>query len=176
MVYENNPEPRNAELLESLHGAPDISTPTAPGSPPFTASMTDLPSDTDGQYLDVPTRPSYRRRPSLDSTYSALSELSIYSDELRQSHPLVADGAPRLASISRSPLRPQSGWRRTLSDLWIRNKGVAYVLLAQAFGSGMNVATRILETDGVHGKGLHPFQARPSTRHDFPRPQPLTVL
>jgi hypothetical protein len=109
------------------------------------------------QYLDVPTKYSYRPRPSIDSIYSELSELSIYSDELRHSGPLVDnDTAARLPSSSPAPGR--RGRRGTLSALWIRNKGVVLVLLSQAFGSLMNVATRILETDGAHGKAMHPFQ------------------
>jgi hypothetical protein len=109
------------------------------------------------QYLDVPTKYSYRPRPSIDSTYSELSELSIYSDELRLSGSLISnDAAARPPSTS--PVPPQNGRRGTLSTLWIRNKGVVLVLLSQAFGSLMNVATRILETDGAHGKAMHPFQ------------------
>jgi hypothetical protein len=109
------------------------------------------------QYLDVPTKSSYRPRPSIDSTYSELSELSIYSDELRHSRPLASnDAATHLPSTSPAPLRGSR--RSTLSALWIRNKGAVLVLLSQAFGSLMNVATRILETDGAHGKAMHPFQ------------------
>jgi hypothetical protein len=109
------------------------------------------------QYLDVPTKYSYRPRPSIDSIYSELSELSIYSDELRHFRPLVNnDPAARLPSTSPAPSRRSR--RGILSALWIRNKGVVLVLLSQAFGSLMNVATRILETDGAHGKAMHPFQ------------------
>lgn len=45
-----------------------------------------------------------------------------------------------------------------LRAFWLRNKGVLLVLLAQVFGSGMNVAARLMETDGRHGRGMHPFQ------------------
>ncbi|RMZ66053.1 integral membrane duf6 [Pyrenophora seminiperda CCB06] len=41
---------------------------------------------------------------------------------------------------------------------WTVNKGLAFVLLAQLFGTLMNVATRILEVEGNHGRGYHPFQ------------------
>jgi hypothetical protein len=45
-----------------------------------------------------------------------------------------------------------------LAALYERNKGVAYVLLAQVFGVLMNVTTRILEMEGNNGQGMHPFQ------------------
>ena len=131
------------------------------------ASQTATSVETSRQYLDVPTRSSFR--PSLDSTYSDLSELSIYSDELRYSRPLVPNGAAHLISL---PPAAPCGWRGTLGAFWIRNKGVALVLLAQCFGSGMNIAARILETDGSHGKAMHPFQV-PSPSFSF-HPTQLT--
>ncbi|KAF2086003.1 hypothetical protein K490DRAFT_10631, partial [Saccharata proteae CBS 121410] len=45
-----------------------------------------------------------------------------------------------------------------LSALWLRNRGLGLVLSAQIFGTAMNVTTRIMEVDGNHGKGYHPFQ------------------
>jgi drug/metabolite transporter (DMT)-like permease len=45
-----------------------------------------------------------------------------------------------------------------LAAAWIRNKGLAYMLLAQVFGVLMNVTTRLLEIEGNKGEGLHPFQ------------------
>ncbi|CAK1362720.1 putative membrane protein [Cercospora beticola] len=41
---------------------------------------------------------------------------------------------------------------------WFRNKGIFLMVLAQFFGVLMNVTTRILEVEGNHGNGLHPFQ------------------
>ena len=37
-------------------------------------------------------------------------------------------------------------------------KGPIYVLSAQLFGVLMNVTTRLLEIEGNHGEGMHPFQ------------------
>lgn len=56
--------------------------------------------------------------------------------------------------------RPVSlrGWRGRLTASWIRNKALALMLLAQMFGTSMNVLTRILEQEGNSGKGMHPFQ------------------
>jgi len=136
---------------EQLLSAFDPTTTSADSITSDAGSGSKLASEPTRQYLDVPAKSSYRPRPSIDSTYSELSELSIYSDELRHSRPLVRNDATT---------RPPSacGRRGTLSALWIRNKGVVLVLLSQAFGSLMNVATRILETDGAHGKAMHPFQ------------------
>lgn len=48
----------------------------------------------------------------------------------------------------------------TLRAFYARNKGLAYVLLAQVFGVLMNVTTRLLEIEGNRGAGMHPFQVR----------------
>lgn len=45
-----------------------------------------------------------------------------------------------------------------LRAFYQRNKGLAMVLLAQVFGTLMNVTTRLLEIQGNNGKGMHPFQ------------------
>ncbi|OJD20234.1 hypothetical protein ACJ73_08432 [Blastomyces percursus] len=49
-------------------------------------------------------------------------------------------------------------WRRRLRHTWLVSKGMIMVMLAQFFGSSMNVMTRTLQLDGSHGKGMHPFQ------------------
>lgn len=58
---------------------------------------------------------------------------------------------------SRSPAPPTT-WKGKLCASWIRNKGLFYMLIAQVFGTLMNVTTRLLEVEGNKGKGLHPFQ------------------
>ncbi|KAF2204744.1 hypothetical protein GQ43DRAFT_121277 [Delitschia confertaspora ATCC 74209] len=65
------------------------------------------------------------------------------------------DGDGRYAS--RSPAPPWT-LKERLAQFWGRNKGLALVLLSQFFGSLMNVTTRLLEMNGNHGKGYHPFQ------------------
>ena len=153
--------PRHQKRAEKTKDAPpnkgNIMAPNAPSSsvpPTRPADPADSP-DNDQKYLDVPIESSFRR-PSLDSIYSDLSQLSIYPEELRHGRPLISEGARRLSSLSPTPRR---GWRGTLRTCWIRNKGVALVLASQLFGAGMNVAARLLETDGTHGKAMHPFQA-----------------
>ncbi|EMC97582.1 hypothetical protein BAUCODRAFT_40060, partial [Baudoinia panamericana UAMH 10762] len=58
---------------------------------------------------------------------------------------------------SRSPAPPR-GWRGKLRAFYIRNLGLGYMLLAQIFGTLMNVTTRLLEVEGNNGKGMHPYQ------------------
>lgn len=50
------------------------------------------------------------------------------------------------------------GWYGKARALWTRNLGLCYMLIAQVFGTLMNVTTRLLEVEGNNGKGLHPFQ------------------
>lgn len=86
-----------------------------------------------------------------------LSQLS--ADEFEQLHPSrpvpwpVHGGGP----AGQAP-RSVAEWRDKLSEYWIRNKGLAYMLFAQVFGVLMNVTTRLLEVEGNKGEGLHPFQ------------------
>ena len=72
----------------------------------------------------------------------------------RPSRQLSVDG--RLGSAF--PAAPPKGFRGKLKKFWIRNKGLAYMLQGQVFGTLMNVTTRLLEIEGNKGKGLHPFQ------------------
>ena len=89
-------------------------------------------------------------RPLSPDTLSNLS-----ADEYEQIRPSrrtsVATAAPYGS-------RSKSEWRARLQASWVRNKGLAYMLLAQIFGTLMNVTTRLLEVEGNQGKGLHPFQ------------------
>ncbi len=109
--------------------------------------------------LDVPLESSLR--PSLDS----FSDFSIYSpdyhsdSERRAAQPLVR-GEARLHS--RSP-GPRKTWQHSKDEWWARNKGLVLVIFAQLFGALMSVTTRLLEIDGSHGTGMHPFQVASST-------------
>ncbi|KAF2692279.1 hypothetical protein K458DRAFT_411935 [Lentithecium fluviatile CBS 122367] len=68
--------------------------------------------------------------------------------------PIGSNG--RLASRSPAP-RPKT-WRGRIALFWTTNKGLAYVLFSQLFGTLMNVTTRKLEIEGNNGQGYHPFQ------------------
>ena len=87
------------------------------------------------------------------STYSVRSE-----HEGRTGRPftLSAEGN-RLASLPPAAPRPTT-WKRKAKASWASNKGLALVMLAQLFAVMMNVTTRLLEMDGTHGAGMHPFQ------------------
>ena len=52
------------------------------------------------------------------------------------------------------PLKDPLGVKGRVQTFWKRNKSLALVGLAQVFGVLMNVATRVLETEGK----MHPFQ------------------
>ncbi|KAK0336337.1 hypothetical protein LTS02_001989 [Friedmanniomyces endolithicus] len=54
--------------------------------------------------------------------------------------------------------RPPRGWRAKLRAFYIHNLGLGYMLIAQVFGTMMNVTTRLLEVEGNKGRGMHPFQ------------------
>jgi hypothetical protein len=62
----------------------------------------------------------------------------------------------RLASRSLAP--PSKTLREKLKAFWAQNLGLILVLVAQLFGTLMNVTTRMLEIEGNDGKGYHPFQ------------------
>jgi len=78
-------------------------------------------------------------------------------EEYEQIHP---GRPPPMAGrhLHLSPTSPRGGWRGKLNAFWVCNKGLAYMLLAQIFGTLMNVTTRLLEIEGNKGAGLHPFQ------------------
>jgi len=146
---------QNESVLPSLNHS--ITESTSPSSSSSSSTPRPVaqppPFESRQSYLDVPTnnRPS---RPSLDSTYSELSELSFRSNELQSRQPLIR-------SISQDAPPPQTRSARIVAALrlfYLVNYGAMLVLLAQFFGVGMNVSTRLLETDGPHGKPMHPFQ------------------
>jgi hypothetical protein len=63
---------------------------------------------------------------------------------------------PGYRHASRSPAPPRT-LRARLQISWVKNKGLVLVLIAQLFGTLMNVTTRMLEmegNDGEHGVGM----------------------
>ena len=69
-------------------------------------------------------------------------------------------GSRRHASRSPAPPRTLKGKVR---HFWIANKGLALVLIAQVFGTLMNVTTRILEVEGNNGKSEVSLQSESLT-------------
>ncbi|USW58574.1 Putative EamA domain-containing protein [Septoria linicola] len=83
----------------------------------------------------------------------ALSVLS--AEEFEQISP--SRRSSRVSIANNAFGKPQS-LRTRLGASWLRNKGLVLMLIAQFFGTLMNVTTRILEVEGNGGKGFHPFQ------------------
>jgi hypothetical protein len=67
----------------------------------------------------------------------------------RNPHYLPPQDARR--HVSHSPAPPRTIYGR-LQLFWVKNKGLAFVLVAQLFGTLMNVTTRMLEMEGNDGK------------------------
>ncbi|KAJ9603480.1 hypothetical protein H2200_012258 [Cladophialophora chaetospira] len=137
---------------------PSSSGSTAVASPSswkesVTPSSDPAQSNSKQLYLDVPSF-----RPSLDSTFSELTELSIQSNELQTQHPLIRNLSHDAAVPKGSTKRPPSRFRAAWDSFIETNYGALLVLAAQGFGTGMNISTRLLETPGPHGKPMHPFQ------------------
>ena len=164
--------------------------------PPLTARMDsqgqrDKSSPTESQPLQhdsqdtlVDSSPTLLSKPS-KSFEATLDNLPLPLD----SHPNRSPSPGTLSNVSfeeirtgRSPSRqgvyrgssqspaPPKTFKERLKAAWVRNKGLALVLLAQVFGTLMNVTTRLLETEGDGGKGMHPFQVHtPFTTLDHRR-------
>ncbi|KAH0544693.1 hypothetical protein FGG08_001198 [Glutinoglossum americanum] len=105
-------------------------------------------------YLQQPMLDSFRR--STD-TVSNLSAVSQNDDERRQGRGHSYLLVPGRRHVSRSPVRPATIGGKCRA-FWLRNKGLALVLLSQFFGGLMNVSTRLLETSGSKGSEMHPLQ------------------
>jgi hypothetical protein len=87
----------------------------------------------------------------------AMSNLSM--DEFDQLRPRSRSSYHVSPTDSTHPKTLQrSDCRSRLKAIWIRNLGLVYMLMAQVFGTLMNVTTRLLEIEGNKGKGLNPFQ------------------
>lgn len=98
-------------------------------------------------------RPSLARLRRLSDQESVLSNSSEHQEGGRTAS---IYRAPESNGTSCSPVGVKSS-KGSWHAFWLRQKGVALVLLSQFFGGLMNVTTRLLETDG---EGLHPLQVR----------------
>jgi drug/metabolite transporter (DMT)-like permease len=113
----------------------------------------------EGHYKSTPESHGYLSAPLTGPirplSPDALSILS--SDEYDQIQPNQQGHYEDYDPASTHVVRPK-GWRPTMTDFWTRNYGLFLMLLAQFFGTCMNVLTRLLEVEGNKGQGLHPFQ------------------
>jgi hypothetical protein len=93
------------------------------------------------------------RAPSPDPSILSTDE----SNSIRLGHDpdyLPIQHGRRHASHSPAPPRTFCG---RLQLLWVTNKGLALVLIAQLFGTLMNVTTRVLEVEGNDGERLYSY-------------------
>ena len=126
------------------------------GSPSILAQGKPVKANDNNSYLDVPFQTSLRR------SSDTISDVSIYSadneNERSTGRLLTVSPGNRLSSLSPAPLLRPRTWKQKFQAFWAANKGLALVILAQLFGTLMNVTIRVLEVDGSHGPKMHPFQ------------------
>ncbi|MDI1487315.1 MAG: hypothetical protein OHK93_006584 [Ramalina farinacea] len=110
-------------------------------------------------YLDIPFQSTFARASDTFSASDRSSRKSSddHGNDVRTSDFLSVPGHLRSRSQSPAP-NPPRPWKRKCMELWAKNKGLILVIISQFFGVMMNVTTRLLEMDGHHGSGLHPFQ------------------
>jgi hypothetical protein len=89
-----------------------------------------------------------------------LSNLSVDDDGQLRVGRAIYQSLPDQRQASKPPGPPQNV--SLLKAFWVRNKGLALVLMAQIFNCLMNVTTRLLEVEGNGGKGFHPLQVYPT--------------
>jgi len=131
-----------------------VNTGDEPSSEQTTTTKFSGSSEGCKDHLNIPNGDSILRALSPDT----LSEFSIDDGDTAQiGRPLLRRPGANDRHPSKSPAPPLT-IRIRLKAFWIRNKGLALVLLAQFFGILMNVTTRLLEVEGNNGKGMHPFQ------------------
>jgi drug/metabolite transporter (DMT)-like permease len=144
-------------------------------SPPSRTGSTadDKPSYTSVQLEElISNQPSTLRTasPKLnDNTHGFLTTTSTRTGPVRPLSPdTLSDFSfheyPQSSNLDPSPFPPPSSpsspssFRHRLRAFYTHNLGLLYMLLAQLFGTAMNVATRLLEVSANHGRGMHPLQ------------------
>ncbi|PGH19153.1 hypothetical protein AJ80_04233 [Polytolypa hystricis UAMH7299] len=146
-----------------LHQVPTVGMPSEHLSPPAKKKDARRALDSQGGG-DAHSRSSIETMfsdPTAQSDLHLVAE-SRYPTSLRSPSP-AASPSPSSSTIATTntttPTTP-SRWLRlgNLGRIWVNNKGVAMVMIAQFFGASMNVMTQTLQLDGPHGKGMHPFQ------------------
>ncbi|KAK5148974.1 hypothetical protein LTR04_000245 [Oleoguttula sp. CCFEE 6159] len=148
------PKPEVEDDKISLLSIEPDTAPTAHDEVAKLAGSRTTEKGTDGQdYLNIPR--SGPIRPLSPDTFSNLS-LDEY-ELIRPGRRLSQHSLPGSRQTSRARHGTQT-WRGRVEAFWLRNKGLALMLLAQVFGTLMNVTTRLLEIEGNAGKGFHPFQ------------------
>ncbi|EFW23309.1 hypothetical protein D8B26_006803 [Coccidioides posadasii str. Silveira] len=110
-----------------------------------------------GAYLDV-TNAGSSHSSSSDSLVSAhLLPPNTVQSEPVFGEPVSPSPSPAPELTAASP-PPKLAWKQKITRTWLLGKGMLMVMSAQFFGASMNVMTRLLELNGPHGKGMHPFE------------------
>lgn len=165
--YTSNDQPRQSsnELTEASALMPETynggSNDKGPSRGSAGGTVKDYQSNNtrrdESDHLDVPLTSSFR--PSTDSRFSDLSMYSGHFAESQFDHrPLLRSPSPAGSRLESRPSAPPLTWRGRLWAAWLQSKGLVLVMLSQFFGASMNVMTRVLEINGSHGEGMHPFQ------------------
>ena len=115
-------------------------------------------------YLDIPLQSAFAR--SSDTLANLSNHSADNENQRRTGRLLTLSSSGRL--LSRSPAPSPRTWRDTIRLFWARNKGLSLVILAQLFGSIMNVTIRLLEVSGTSGPAMDPFQVRLAVPLIFP--------
>jgi hypothetical protein len=115
-------------------------------------------SDESAGLIKIPSKPSNLAVPPSISQRTTSSDANslISTDEFSELR--LARTSSRQPEHEISQTERPSSWREMVQASWLRNKGLVLVIIAQCFNTLMAVTTRLLETDGNHGKGMHPFQ------------------
>lgn len=106
--------------------------------------------------LQVPRERHRARSPSPDAV--SLPSSDDFGEFRRPLYWHDASADDDLRSRAAAEAARSKGFKRFLIVSWLRNKGVALVLLSQAFGCLMSVTTRLLEMGGEDEERLDPFQ------------------
>lgn len=91
--------------------------------------------------------------PRSSDSLSAVSTYSVDDEDERRINPEPNGSGSRLL-ISEVPTK---AWKINWQRIWGHNRGIALVIISQFFGALMNLATRLLETEG-DGHEMHTFQ------------------
>lgn len=120
--------------------------------PPFTNGKP-LVEEFGNRRIEVSLQSAFARS---SDTFSALSTISVVEEDERCLRPERDDSGSRVALVSEVPKRARKiEWQ----IIWGHQKGIALVIASQFFGALMNLATRLLETEGG-GHEMHTFQVR----------------
>lgn len=137
---------------ESSQGRGKAKLVAMPNSPASFADDKPLVEESDNRPRPVVPLQSSSARSS--ATFSVVSTYSIIDENERQMSPELDGSGSRVPLISEVTAKT---WKSKWQTIWGHNKGIALVIVSQFFSALMNLATRLLETEGG-GHEMHTFQ------------------